>query len=401
MNKKISLGAAITYMAIIAAMVYSFTSINAADVFNKKMIDIESRQKLYDTLTEIDRWVRDSYYGDVSDNELLQGAAQGYLTSLGDNYSQFLTAEEYQRYKNVESDQYTGIGVATKLSEEGYILITNVYPDSPAYYANVAVGDLFVEVDGTSVNNDNFEELEESLRGATGTKVSLVKRTTAGDSTLELIRRDVDVPTVETTSFDNILYINILEITSATAKQVERALATATNNGQNAYIVDLRGINSTNVAYIADFLDVFAPEGDTIFAKYDDNSMEPLAQSKDSNVSQPIIVLVDAGTKGTPEILAQYIKEMPNGSTVGVTTAGYGSIQQDFKLSDGSAIILTTAMYCTPTGVIFDKIGVSPSYEITWIAEDVEKDFLFGNPDTDPQLRKAIEVSVAMNTAIN
>lgn len=401
MNKKISIGAAVTYMAIIAAMVYSFTAINSADVFNQKMIDIESRQKLYDSLTEIDRWVRDSYYGDVDDNVLVQGAAQGYINSLNDNYSKYLTPEEYQRYKNVERDQYIGIGVTSRMSEEGFILLTSIYPDSPAYYGNLSVGDLLVEIDGVAVNQENYAELEETLKGASGSKITVVRRNTAGDSTIELIRRDVDIPTVESTAFDNILYIHIFDISSATAKQLERAVNTGISAGQTSFIVDMRGLSSSNLDNVSTMLDIFAPEGDMIFALGSSRSQEVIAVSNVSSISQPVIVLADGDTQGTPEIFVQYIKEMSNGSVVGSTTAGYGSIQEDFKLTDGSAIILTTALYTTPTGVLFNEVGVVPTYDLPWAAEEEEKVFLGGDPETDPQLRKAIEVATAINVTIS
>ena len=399
MNKKISLGAAITYMAIIAAIVYSLTSINSADVFNEKMNEIENRQKTYDKLAEIDRWVRDNYYGETDDTLLLENAAEGFIAGLGDEYSRYLSAEEYQTYKNVSSEKYIGIGVETEMSEEGFILISAVYPDSPAQYANIMPGDILVEVDGVAVTQENYNELSKSLKGKTGTKVTVLKRSGAGDEVVELIRRDVDVPTVELTMMEDKAYFRFFGVSSATAKQLDKAVVKAIADGATALIVDMRGVKSTSVAYVADMIDIFTGEGDSVFALYGDGTKEVLATSDNKSITIPVMVLADEKTAGTTELFVQSIKEMDNGGVVGTTTKGYGSMQKDYKLSDGSAVILTTALYTTASGESYDKLGIVPTYDIKWSGTDEEKAMAMGRPETDPQLRKAIDVT-AVTTVV-
>lgn len=392
MNKKISLGAAIAYMALVAAVVFAITSIRSANIFNDKLKNLDEREATYDKLSEIDRYVRDNYYGDIDEDALLSGAAAGYISGLGDPYARYLTPKEYEAYQKTDDGQYVGIGVVTELSEDGYIRLRTVYPDSPAASVGLQEGDIIISVDGEPARADNYVALTAAFKGDVGTKLTLVKRQDNNETTLEITRSQVNTPTVTSQNISGSGYIRFSNITAATAEQLDRAVRQLTQEGVSALIFDLRGVSSSNAEYVMDMLELFCPKGDIACSKAKDGTLTSLGESDGASYDLPMAVLVDDTTVGTPELFALVIQQNSKGKVVGLTTAGQGSIQKDYKLIDGSGLVLTTALYATTDGETYNGVGVSPDYRVKLNVADSERANIYGVQEVDTQLGKALEV---------
>ncbi len=392
MNKKISLGAAIAYMALVAAVVFAITSIRSANIFNDKLKNLDEREATYDKLSEIDRYVRDNYYGDIDEDALLSGAAAGYISGLGDPYARYLTPKEYEAYQKTDDGQYVGIGVVTELSEDGYIRLRTVYPDSPAASVGLQEGDIIISVDGEPARADNYAALTAAFKGDVGTKLTLVKRQDNNETTLEITRSQVNTPTVTSQNISGSGYIRFSNITAATAEQLDRAVRQLTQEGVSALIFDLRGVSSSNAEYVMDMLELFCPKGDIACSKAKDGTLTSLGESDAASYDLPMAVLVDDTTVGTPELFALVIQQNSKGKVVGLTTAGQGSIQKDYKLIDGSGLVLTTALYATTDGETYNGVGVSPDYRVKLNVADSERANIYGVQEVDTQLGKALEV---------
>ncbi|WP_283124365.1 S41 family peptidase [Angelakisella massiliensis] len=392
MNKKISLGAAIAYMALVAAVVFAITSIRSANIFNDKLKNLDEREATYDKLSEIDRYVRDNYYGDIDEDALLSGAAAGYISGLGDPYARYLTPKEYEAYQKTDDGQYVGIGVVTELSEDGYIRLRTVYPDSPAASVGLQEGDIIISVDGEPARADNYAALTAAFKGNVGTKLTLVKRQDNNETTLEITRSQVNTPTVTSQNISGSGYIRFSNITAATAEQLDRAVRQLTQEGVSALIFDLRGVSSSNAEYVMDMLELFCPKGDIACSKAKDGTLTSLGESDGASYDLPMAVLVDDTTVGTPELFALVIQQNSKGKVVGLTTAGQGSIQKDYKLIDGSGLVLTTALYATTDGETYNGVGVSPDYRVKLNVADSERANIYGVQEVDTQLGKALEV---------
>ena len=165
MNKKISLGAAIAYMAIVAAVAFSLTMIYSMNLFNVKMTGITDREKLYSSLHEVDLYVRENYYGSINEEALQEAIARGYIDGLEDSNARYFTAAEYEAYTQSGSGKYVGVGLVTEMDSSGYLLVREVYPDSPAQMAGIKVGALITNVNGTRVTENNNESMAGRLRG--------------------------------------------------------------------------------------------------------------------------------------------------------------------------------------------------------------------------------------------
>ena len=394
MNKKISLGAAIAYMAIVAAVVFCLTMFYSENRYNSMYNNIIEREREYALLSEIDQYARSHYAGDLEEETLRAGIASGYISGLGDPYARFLTDREYEAYQQTESQRYVGIGVVTDLDVDGYIRVRTVYPQSPAASAQMQAGDLIVSVDDTAATKDNYTELVGSFRGAAGTKVTLIYRRDTEERTVELTRREIDIPTISTTMLENVAYLRFSSITNNTSQHLEAAIRQASQNGATALIFDIRGIESDNVTVIGNMLDILLGKMTTIYQEDASGISQELMSSDESEVELPMVVLTDNTTAGTTELFAQALRDTGKARTVGETTFGKGTQQSFYKLKNGSAIYLTVARYAGPSGETYDQVGVPADYEVAYPAE-MDKTATMGDPEYDSQLRRAMEIASA------
>ncbi len=293
MNKKISLGAAIAYMAIVAAVVFCLTMFYSENRYNSMYNNIIEREREYALLSEIDQYARSHYAGELEEETLRAGIASGYISGLGDPYARFLTDREYEAYQQTESQRYVGIGVVTDLDVDGYIRVRTVYPQSPAASAQMQAGDLIVSVDDTAATKDNYTELVGSFRGAAGTKVTLIYRRDTEERTVELTRREIDIPTISTTMLENVAYLRFSSITNNTSQHLEAAIRQASQNGATALIFDIRGIESDNVTVIGNMLDILLGKMTTIYQEDASGISQELMSSDESEVELPMVVLAD------------------------------------------------------------------------------------------------------------
>lgn len=399
MNKKISLGAAIAYMAIVAAVVFCLTMFYSENRYNSMYNNITEREREYSLLSEIDQYARANYAGNLNEEALREGIAAGYISGLEDPYARFFTDQEYEAYQNTESQRYVGIGVVTEQDVDGYIRVRSVYPQSPAATAQMQVGDLIISVDDTPATKDNYTELVSSFRGTAGTKVSLVYRRDTEEMTVELTRREIDIPTITTTMLENnIAYLRFSDISANTSNHLDAALRQVNQNGAQAIIFDVRGLSSDNISIIGDMLDTLVGKMTIIYSIDMDGEIHAVMESDETEVDLPMVVLADNTTSGTWELFAQVLRDAGKARTVGETTQGKGSYQSFYRLKSGAAIYLTVGRYAGPSQETYDQTGVPVDYEIHYSA-DMDKFLTMGNAEYDNQLRKAMEIaSTAVKT---
>ncbi len=393
MNKKISLGAAIAYMAIVAAVVFCLTMFYSENRYNAMYNNIIEREREYAVLAEIDQYVRGHFAGEINEETLRAGIASGYLSGLGDPYARFYTDKEYEAHQQTEGQRYVGIGVVTEQDVDGYIRVRTVYPQSPAATAQMQVGDLIVSVDDTAATKDNYTDLVGSFRGAAGTKVSLVYRRDTEEFTVELTRREIDIPTIATTMLENnIAYLRFSAISNTTSQHLDTALRQAEQNGAQALIFDVRGIESDDVTIIGNMLDTLLGRMTIIYEEDLNGMVQELMDSDEAEVDLPMVVLADNGTVGTTELFVQALRDTGKARSVGETTFGKGTYQTFYKLKSGAAVYLTVARYAGPSGETYDGTGVPADYEVAYSAE-MDKASTMGNPEVDNQLRRAMEIA--------
>ncbi|MCI9363241.1 MAG: PDZ domain-containing protein [Oscillospiraceae bacterium] len=393
MNKKIALGAAIAFMAIVVAATMALTRMWALRSFNGKVNDLVNREERYSKLAMIDDMVRENYNGSIPQEGLMDAISQGFMEGIGDPYAQYYSSTQYQRLQNEYSGKSVQIGIVEEKDDSGYILVTEVYPDSPAMAAGIEAGDLIVKIDDMDVSADNYYEAIANLRGEAGSTVSLTIRRNNEDRELpNITRRFVETPSVSSELLvDQIGLIRFSQFNNTTPDQFIKQVDALMDEGAIGLILDVRGVDTCTIDPVADVLDKLLPAGELVYTSDKSNSLTVLKSSDAREVDLPMAVLINEKTTCEAELFAAVIRDYGKGRLVGVKTFGKGTVQRILPLPDGSgAIRLTTALYLPPSQKSFDKEGIKPDFEVKMNEE------LMALPETDLQLLKAREVVAGM-----
>jgi len=244
-------------------------------------------------------------------------------------------------------------------------------PDSPAAKAGIKAGDIILEIDGESTSEISLVEAVLYIRGPKGTPVRLLilhqGETEPGD--IEIVRDEIEVPSVHFEMKGDIAYINITYFSERTNEELSPVLESMTEEAATGIILDLRsnpgGLLQTVVGVASRFLE----EG--IVVDVVDNQGEhttSAAKPKGATTDLPLVVLVDSYSASGSEVLAGALQDHTRAPIAGTKTYGKGSVNILHRLKDGSGLYITTARWLTPNGRPIEGEGITPDYEL-----DLEK----------------------------
>ncbi len=391
MNKKVSLGAAICFMAIAAAVTFTITMYFSLNIFNSKIANVAERDEFYDKLAEIDTIVRNNYLEDIDEDELMDSVADGYMAGLDDPYSRYMNQEEYQQYQMDNAGQLVGIGVTVQLDESGYILVNSVEEGSPAENAGIQAGDLIIKVGDLDVLAAGYNEAVNAVRGEEGTKVTLTIRRNNEDIQVEAVRKLITSTTITYRMIGEDGYIKISEFDATTLNDFKNAVSDLMSQGATGLIFDVRNNPGGLLDSVAGVLDYLLPEGTIVSATNKKGDTRVLYESDADCIDLPMIVICNGETASAAELFSAALRDYQKAELVGTNTFGKGIMQTAYNLADGSAVSLTTDYYNPPSGINFHGVGLKPDYEVKLTA-DQELNLANLDENSDPQLQKAITV---------
>ncbi len=301
----------------------------------------------------------------IDEQELIYGGIRGMLQELDDPYSRFLTPEEYQRFQDDLSGEFVGIGVQIEV-RDGKLIVIAPLEGSPAERAGVRAGDVILEIDGQSTEGITLERAVELLRGEEGTPVRL--KLLHEDGTIEevtVIRQRIEIRPVRYELLtEKIGYLKIITFNRKTAAEARAALRDLIENyGIEGLVLDLRNNPGGLLDQALEVASQFVDEG-VLLTTRDRAGSHPYYSHGNDWPNLPLAVLVNHGTASAAEILAAAIQDNGMGVLVGRQTFGKGVIQTSFVLSDGSAIVITTAEYLTPSGRRVQTLGLRPDIPV-------------------------------------
>ena len=341
-------------------------------------------------LSVIRKKIDQEYIGEVNENDLIEGAIKGYVAGLGDEYTEYLPAEDMSSFTEDIEGEFVGIGVyITKDVENNQILVYGTIPDSPAEQAGLKTGDIITSVDGVECNGDDYDTITNSIKGKEGTKVNIGIYRNGEELSFEIERKTVEVKHVTYQKLDNnIGYINISGFEGDVSTQFENAYNDLNGQGITSLIIDIRSNGGGIVSEALDIAEMMTDKGQTLLIESDKNGKEEVIKAeKGKTITIPIVLLVNEYSASASEILAGILKEdVDNATIIGNTTYGKGVIQTLYPLTDGSGIKITTNEYFTPNHNKINKVGVEPDINVD--------DYLFTGTldlDNDTPLKRAIE----------
>lgn len=390
MNKKISLGTAISIAAVTAVFAVVITYTAAISIFDSRMNSVTERQNMYQILSEIDITVRQNYYGEVSENYLQRNISQGYIEGLNDEYSRYLSADEYQLAVNENLGYTFGLGMDISKATDGNILVNIVYEGSPAAKGGIVKGDVIVNVMGRDVLSVGYDKAVELISEASP-KVSVVISRSGEKTAYELTKSKFETKSVSRYIVNNnVGVITIYEFNAKTPAQFNAALTYLRNSNVGGIIIDLRDTESINYEYTCDILDTLLPAG-AIMSVTDKNGKVIEKYTSDAKyIDLPMAVLINEKTEGAAELFAAVMMNYQKAETIGTTTAGHDTVQEMFQLSNGDALQLTVGKWSDSLSGFVRDGAVVPQFEVILTAYQQSNRYLLADEE-DPQLQTALD----------
>ena len=401
MNRKISLGMAVTIVILAMTVTFSITMLLAMRLFDSTVSSVKEKESMYNKLAEVDRYVRGNDYYDIDETVLYDRLSAGYLLGTGDKYARYYTASAYTDLINVQNGTLLGIGVELAIDQSGYAKVTKVYTDSPAQEAGIKVGDYITAVDGTDVKSmSSVDAIQTRLRGESGTTVNVTwLDSEASEHTADLTHSGYSSTTVDYQMVQgNVGYIRIRQFDSTTPSELDYAIRSLSASGAGSLVFDLRDNGGGLLDDAIQCIDLIAPEGTLAFAE-DKNGTQTLlgTSTSESQIGLPVVCLVNGSTASAAELFASSLRTLNGARLVGTTTQGKGTIQSSpQRLSDGSAVVVTVAKLVCGDGSCCDGTGLTVDVERPLTADEQTAYYDY-TVENDPQIQRAVSTAQQMS----
>ncbi|HIY00546.1 MAG TPA: S41 family peptidase [Candidatus Blautia faecipullorum] len=374
--------------AIGAAAVLSGAYLGAVKLSGGVLSDSDHVRKLKYLEALIDQ----EYLGEKDEDSLAEGLYTGLLYGLGDVYSCYYTAEEYQQENSATEGSYVGIGVTMQENPEGGVKIVECYEGGPGDLAGLKENDVISAIDGTDITELGTSQVVEMIKNAEGREVLLTVHRQDVTDALEISVKvqDVELPSVfEEMLDDKTGYIRISQFTGVTPGQYEEAFANLEEQGMQRLVIDLRNNPGGLLTSVCDVLNNILPEGLIVYTEDKYGNRQEEYSDGENPLDMPLAVLVNEGSASAAEIFAGAVQDYEIGTIVGTATYGKGVVQAVHQLQDGSAVKLTVSNYYTPKGNSIDKVGIQPDVEVKLDTELLNKEEI--SHEEDNQLQEALK----------
>lgn len=401
MSKKISLGVAATIAIIAMAVTFSLTMVVSMKMFNTTVSSVKNKERQYNKLSEIDRFVRAGEYFTIDEDTLNDRLAAGYMNGINDKYAVYYTAKEYSEKQSVEKGTLTGIGVAVvNDTSSGYARIIRLYDNSPAAEAGMQVGGFITAINDESTRNiTSTARLTSKLLGEEGTTTTITYLTPdRQEQQLNLVHSNYKTPSIYTRQMvaDTCGYIRIDTFTSGTASEFKAAVDELLQQGANSLVFDLRDNNGENLNAALVAADYCVPSGEIAKQQDRDGNVTVLRMSDETEINVPIVCLVNGSTAGSAELFANALRKMAGATLVGTKTAGKGVVLSDAQsFSDGSAAYITVGLLLDNEDQTWNEEGLRPDIDAA-LSVDEQNAYYDYTLDTDPQISKAVNAATAL-----
>ena len=401
MSKKISLGVAATIAIIAMAVTFSLTMVVSMKMFNTTVSSVKNKERQYNKLSEIDRFVRAGEYFTIDEDTLNDRLAAGYMNGINDKYAVYYTAKEYSEKQSVEKGTLTGIGVAVvNDTSSGYARIIRLYDNSPAAEAGMQVGGFITAINDESTRNiTSTARLTSKLLGEEGTTTTITYLTPdRQEQQLNLVHSNYKTPSIYTRQMvaDTCGYIRIDAFTSGTASEFKAAVDELLQQGANSLVFDLRDNTGENLNAALVAADYCVPSGEIAKQQDRDGNVTVLRMSDETKINVPIVCLVNGSTAGSAELFANALRKMAGATLVGTKTAGKGVVLSDAQsFSDGSAAYITVGLLLDNEDQTWNEEGLRPDIDAA-LSVDEQNAYYDYTLDTDPQISKAVNAPTAL-----
>lgn len=351
-----------------------------------------SRTQKTGKLEYLENLIQTCFIGESDKTAMEDAAANAMIRSLGDRWSYYIPAVQYETHMEQMNNAYVGVGITITQVEGKGFQIESVEKGGPAENAGMRPGDLITAIDGKDAGEMTLDDAKTLVRGKEDTQVTFTLLRGEEMLTVPVTRAEVqtvvasgqmlpgDVGLVTITNFD-------ARCAQETIAQIDDLMA----QGAKALLFDVRYNPGGYADEMVKVLDYLLPEGD-LFRTLDYRGREDVDRSDADCITLPMAVLVNVSSYSAAEFFAATLQEYGAAFVAGEKTVGKGYFQTTFKLGDGSAVGLSIGKFFTSQGRNLEGVGVIPDLPVP-MDEDTAAKLYYGtlDPREDPQLQAALE----------
>lgn len=364
---------------VLTGVILNFQFKKTSNLYDSNVVSDKNVQDFLNTYSEI----LENYYEEVDSDAMMKAAMEGMLSFLEDNYSIYLEQSDSDSLSEMLDGSYEGVGIVVSGTSIEYI-----YKDSPAEKAGFAVGDEIVEINGSAVSMENYQDINGLI--SLEEENTIVVLRDKKRKTFQVEAGMIHIPTTKTDIIEGtkkknkIGYIYLSSFSSLSFEEFQESLMKMEKeNAIDSLIIDLRGNSGgyLNVAY--NIASLFLEKGKVVYSLESKNNITTYKDETSDKREYSVVVLVNSNTASAAEILTAALHDSYGAVVVGNTTYGKGKVQ-NMKYYEDSIVKYTSAKWLRPTGECIDEKGIVPDYEISISKE--------GDTIYDLQLDKAIAI---------
>lgn len=400
-NKRERIYRIVMLVAVVALITFMATTILMYNVFSNKgnikylMLSGSENLSALDIAIQKVRSVIDKTYintDEIDENTLINGAIKGYVDAIGDDYTSYMTAEEWELYQEKAIGNYQGVGLYLSTTKDtNDIIVIAPIPESASDKAGIKSGDIVKKVNGIEYSGDKLDEAVAQMHGEVGEIVKLEIKRGEEIVTFDILREVVRTSPISTEMLENnIGYMQLLTFDEGIAEDFVNKCEKLKNEGAKSIILDIRFNGGGYINGATDILDTLLPKDSVLLVTNSKAKGEVEKKSQnDVIIDLPIVILQNEYSASATEILSGALKEYGRATIVGTTSYGKGVLQSVYMI-DGAALKITTDEFFTPNKNQIHHKGIEPDYVV-----EVEQEYVdsFNIPrEKDTQLDKAIEL---------
>jgi len=331
---------------------------------------------------EVFERVRADYVEKPSDNDLIEGAINGMVTSL-DPHSRYMNDKSWREMQETTSGEFGGLGIEVTM-EEGLVKVVAPIDETPAAKAGILSGDLIAKIDGENVQGLTLEQAVAKMKGAvnTKTKLTIVRKGKEAPFELAIAREIIHVrPVRYHTDGGDIGYVRVTSFNEQTTDGLRKAIASIAKDIPQdklaGYVLDLRNNPGGLLDQAVSVSSAFLARGEVVSTRgrNPEETQRFTARGGDLTKGKPLVILINGGSASASEIVAGALLDHKRATIVGTRSFGKGSVQTIIPLGTGNgALALTTARYYTPSGRSIQAQGIAPDIEVKQDVPDELKD---------------------------
>lgn len=344
-------------------------------------------------LNQLESLIQERFIGEADRTAMEDAAANAMVESLGDRWSYYIPADQFDTHKETMENAYVGIGITILARNDGSgFSIEAVTEGGGAEEAGLLPGDLIIGVAGEDVRGMDINQTRALVRGKEGSTVSVTVIREEQELTVQVERRRFETPVATGELLDGGFgLVTIENFDERCASETIAAIEELLSQGAESLIFDVRGNPGGYASELTDLLDYLLPEGE-IFHTVTYDGTENIGYSDAACLDIPMAVLVNADSYSAAEFFAAALQEYGTAVVVGTPTSGKGYFQNTYRLTDGSAVGLSIGKYYTPQGKNLQDVGITPDI-VSEVDEETYLNIYYGRltPGEDPQVQAAIQ----------